>query len=79
VDVSQWVAGDQDTGWADEDTANYWRACAALRAGDLSAGIKPLLDLAWASSPALRRRVRATLAEYGLTVRDDAMPIGGTA
>jgi len=69
----------EDAGGEDADTATYWRACAALRAGDLSAGIKPLLDLAWSRSPALRRRVRAVLAEYGLTVRDDAMPIGGTA
>lgn len=79
VDVSQWVAGDRDAGWADADIANYWRACAALRAGDLSAGLKLLLDHAWVRSPALRRRVRATLAEYGLTVRDDALPIGGAA
>ncbi|MEO3474332.1 hypothetical protein AAFN86_20865 [Roseomonas sp. CAU 1739] len=61
--------GDDLTG---ADATIYWRACAALRVGEVAAGIAPLLALAWASSPVLRARVRAVLANYGLTVSDEA-------
>jgi hypothetical protein len=66
-------------GLAGRDATTYWRASAALRAGRTAAGIAPLLTLAWAPSPALRARVRAVLADYGVAVSDDAAPIGGAA
>ncbi len=56
------------------DAALYWHACAALRGGHLTAGLAPMLRLAWASSPVLRARVRAVLTGYGVTVSDDAAP-----
>ncbi|WP_168041402.1 hypothetical protein [Neoroseomonas oryzicola] len=41
-----------------DEAAAFWRACATLRAGDLAADLEPMLRLAWASSPALRVRLR---------------------
>jgi hypothetical protein len=64
---------------AGADATTFWRACAALRAGEIAAGIAPLLTLAWAASPIVRARVRAVLADYGVAVRDHAAPIGGAA
>lgn len=61
------------------DATIYWRACAALRAGRHEAAIGGLLALVWASSPALRARVRVALADYGVTVGDDAAPAHGGA
>ena len=63
----------QDAGGAQRqgDAALYWRAAAAIRAGDIEAGIGGMLDLAWAPSLALRDRARAALAAFGCTVSDD--------
>ncbi len=61
-------------GLAGADATMFWKACASIRAGDTVAAIEPLLTLAWASSPVLRVRVRAVLADYGVTIRDDLPP-----
>jgi hypothetical protein len=45
-----------------------------MRAGEIAAGITPLLTLAWVASPALRARVRAILADYGVAISGDAAP-----
>lgn len=60
---------------AGADATVYWRACASLRAGEIAAGIAPLLAFAWTPTPALRARVRAVLADHGLPVLDDAAPV----
>jgi hypothetical protein len=75
-------APQQDDSATGGGAAAYWRACAALRAGEHKAAIGGLLTLAWASSPSLRARVRVVLADYGATVSDDPAPApmhGGAA
>jgi hypothetical protein len=46
----------------------YWKACAAIREGEVAAGVADLLPLTWARSPVLRERVRAVLAKHGAAI-----------
>jgi len=46
----------------------YWKACAAIREGEVAAGVADLLALTWARSPVLRERVRQVLAKHGAAI-----------
>ena len=46
----------------------YWKACAAIRHGEVAAGVADLLPLAWARSPVLRSIVRTELARHGAMI-----------
>lgn len=46
----------------------YWKACAAIREGEIAAGAADLLPLTWARSPILRERVRQVLAKHAAAI-----------
>ena len=46
----------------------YWRACAAIREGEVAAGVADLLPLTWARSLLVRERARQVLAKHGAAV-----------
>lgn len=43
----------------------YWKACAAIRDGEVAAGVARLVPLAGTRSAVLRERVRQVLAKHG--------------
>ncbi len=46
----------------------FWKACAAIRAGELAAGVADLLPLTWARSQLVRERARRVLSEHGAAI-----------
>ena len=46
----------------------YWKACAAIRHGEVATGVADLLPLVWARSPVLRSLVRTVLAKHGAVI-----------
>jgi hypothetical protein len=45
-----------------------WKACAAIREGEVAAGVAGLLPLSATRSPVLRERVRQVLAKHGAAI-----------
>ncbi|MEO3475989.1 hypothetical protein AAFN86_29375 [Roseomonas sp. CAU 1739] len=46
----------------------YWKACAAIRDGEVAAGVADLLPLTWARSLLVRERARQVLAKHGAAI-----------